>query len=262
MSQAKPDILYTLDGPVGTITLNRPQARNALTYAMYDEIGRICAAPEAYGSPRVLVLTGAGDRAFASGTDFSELQDIRTAGDSIAYEARVEGILRAIETCPVPTIAAIAGSVTGGGAIIACACDLRIAPEDARFGFPIARTLGNCLSIRNVARITRLLGPARLRDLVFTARLVGAEEGRQIGLYSDVVADHAALVERTRHIAETVAGHAPLTLRATKMALDRLASAGGDIPDSDIVQLCYLSEDFREGMAAFLEKRPPDWKGR
>lgn len=262
MSQANADILYSLDGSVGTITLNRPQARNALTYAMYDEIGRICAAPEACGAPRVLVITGAGDRAFASGTDFSELQEIRTAEDSIAYEERVERILRAIETCPVPTIAAIAGSVTGGGAIIACACDLRIATEDARFGFPIARTLGNCLSIRNVARIARLIGPARLRDLVLTARLMGAEEGRQIGLYSEVVADHGALVARTRHIAGTIAAHAPLTLRATRMALDRLAEAGGDIPDADIVQLCYLSEDFREGMAAFLEKRSPDWKGR
>ncbi|HRE19569.1 MAG TPA: enoyl-CoA hydratase/isomerase family protein [Rhabdaerophilum sp.] len=262
MSIAGTDILYSLDGPVGTITLNRPQARNALTYAMYDEIGRICASPEAYGGPRVLVITGAGDKAFASGTDFSELQDIRTAEQSIAYEERVERVLRAIETCPVPTIAAIAGSVTGGGAIIASACDIRIATEDARFGFPIARTLGNCLSIRNAGRIARLVGPARLRDLVFTARLMEAGEGRQIGLYSEVVADRPALVAHTRHLAETVAGHAPLTLRATKMALDRLAEAGGDIPDADIVQLCYLSEDFREGMAAFLEKRPPQWKGR
>lgn len=262
MSTPGNDILYTLDGPVGTITLNRPQARNALTYAMYEEIGRICSTPEAYGAPRVLVMTGAGDRAFASGTDFSELQDIRTPEDSVAYETRVERILRAIETCPVPTIAAIAGSVTGGGAIIACACDIRIATEDARFGFPIARTLGNSLSIRNVARIARLVGPARLRDIVFTARLMAAAECRQIGLYSEVVADHPALVTRIRHLAETIAGHAPLTLRATKIALDRLAEAGGDIPDADIVQLCYLSEDFREGMAAFLEKRPPQWKGR
>lgn len=256
------DILYSVDGPVGTITFNRPQARNALTYEMYDEVGRICAAPERYGAPRVLVLTGAGDRAFASGTDIAQLQEIRSAADSLAYEARIERILRAIETCPVPTIAAIAGSVTGGGAIIACACDLRIATEDARFGFPIARTLGNCLSIRNVARIARLLGPARLRDLVFTARLIGAAEGKQIGLYSDIVTDRAALDDRTRHVATLIAGHAPLTLRATKMALDRLADEGNDIPDQDIVQLCYLSDDFREGIAAFLEKRMPDWKGR
>ena len=261
MSSDTPEILYSLADGVGMITLNRPQARNALTFAMYEEIGRICADPAANGNPRVLVLIGAGEKAFAAGTDIAQFRDFRTPEDSIAYEERIERILQAIESCPVPTLAAIAGAVTGGGAAIACACDLRIATADARFGFPIARTLGNCLSIRNYARLVNLLGPARVKDMIFTARLLDADEGRNVGLYSEVVADHAALLDRMRSLASLIAGHAPLTLRATKQSLARIAEARGAPDDSDLVQMCYLSADFREGMEAFLAKRPPNWTG-
>eukprot|EP01042_Synura_sphagnicola_P026937 gene26938-34797_t len=153
----------------------------------------------------------------------------------------------------VVTIAAIAGAVTGGGAAIACACDLRIATQSARFGFPVARTLGNCLSMANYARLASLLGPARVKDIIFTARLVEAEEGHRVGLYNELVADHAALMARVKELAETIRGHAPLTMRATKEALRRLtAAASTDIDGDDLVTLCYTSTDFREGMEAFL----------
>ena len=169
-------------------------------------------------------------------------------------------MLGVLERCAVPTIAAISGACTGGGAGIAAACDLRIAAANVRFGFPIARTLGNCLSMANVARLAALIGPARVTDIIFTARLLDAEEARAIGLVGEILPDAAALAMRAQELAKLVASHAPLTLRATKEALRRLR--GQDLPpDEDLIRLCYTSADFREGMAAFLAKRPPAWRG-
>lgn len=257
------DILYEVADGVGRITLNRPQARNALTFAMYERVAEICTELEAHGSPRVIVMTGAGDKAFAAGTDIAQFRAFKSAEDALAYEQRIETVIARIERCPIPTIAAIAGAVTGGGAAIACACDLRIATEDARFGFPVARTLGNCLSVANYGRLVQLLGPARVKEIVFTARLVGAQEGLAAGLYNELVPDHAALMARSAELAATVAGHAPLTLRATKEALRRIAeNFVSGIDDHDLIELCYTSADFREGMEAFLAKRPPNWQGR
>ncbi len=257
------EILYEVADGVGTITLNRPQARNALTYAMYERLAAICRDPQAHGDPRVIVVTGAGDKAFAAGTDIAQFRSFATAEDALAYERKIEAVIDAVERCPVPTLAAIAGAVTGGGAAIALACDLRIATESARFGFPIARTLGNCLSMANYARLSALLGPALVKDIVFTARLVEAEEGRRIGLYSELLPDHAALMRRAGELARVIAGHAPLTLRATKEAMRRLVAASAEgLDGDDLVSLCYTSADFREGMEAFLAKRPPVWRGR
>lgn len=257
------EILYEVADGVGTITLNRPQARNALTYAMYEGLAAICREPQAHGDPRVIVVTGAGDKAFAAGTDIAQFRSFATAEDALAYERKIEAVIDAVERCPVPTLAAIAGAVTGGGAAIALACDLRIATESARFGFPIARTLGNCLSMANYARLSALLGPALVKDIVFTARLVEAEEGRRIGLYSELLPDHAALMRRAGELARVIAGHTPLTLRATKEAMRRLVAASAEgLDGDDLVSLCYTSADFREGMEAFLAKRPPVWRGR
>jgi len=256
------EILYDLKDGVGTITLNRPQARNALTFGMYDRIAAICGDIEGHGSPKVLVLTGAGDKAFAAGTDISQFRAFNKPEDALNYETRIEEIITTIESCPLPTIAAISGAVTGGGAAIACACDLRVATQSARFGFPIARTLGNCLSMNNLARLASLLGPARVKDMVFTARLIEAEEGHRAGLYGELVADHAALLARVGELAQTIAGHAPLTMRATKEGLRRIAAARGHADDEDLVLMCYMSADFREGMEAFLAKRAPNWQGR
>ncbi len=253
-------VLYDVTGEVGTITINRPEARNALTLEMYDRIAGICANPGENGDVKALIVTGSGGRAFAAGTDIALFRSMRTREDALAYEARIEQVLTAIETCPVPTIAAIAGACTGGGATIAIACDLRIATQDARFGFPIARTLGNCLSSANYARLAAMIGAGRVMDLVLTARLAEAEEGRAIGLYSELAADHAALMTRAMDLARTMTGHAPLTMRATKEALRRLRMGRRD--DEDLIAECYLSEDFREGLEAFLAKRPPEWKGR
>lgn len=256
------EILYDCTDGIGTITLNRPQARNALTFAMYEEIARICADPAGHGAPKVLILTGAGDKAFAAGTDIAQFRSFKAPQDALDYESRIERILTSIETCPVPTVAAIAGAVTGGGGAIAACCDLRIATADARFGFPIARTLGNCLSLANYARLAGLLGPARVKEMIFTARLLDAAECRQIGLYAEVLPDHATLMARARALAATIAGHAPLTLRATKEALRRIGEAtAAGVSGDDLILSTYMSADFREGMEAFLAKQPPQWRG-
>ena len=257
------DILYDVADGVGTITFNRPHARNAFTFAMYERVAEICDAVPTDGSVRVLVMTGAGDRAFAAGTDISQFRAFKTPEDALRYEGWIDEVITRIERCAVPTIAAVAGACTGGGASIASACDLRVAARSAKFGYPVARTLGNCLSVRNYARLVALFGPTAVKEIVFTARLMDAEEGRAFGFYSAVVGDHAALMARARDLAQTIAGHAPLTLRATKEAIRRITSApAATIEGDDLVLMCYMSADFREGMEAFLAKRPPQWQGR
>ncbi len=256
------DLLYEVRDGIGFATLNRPQARNALTFPMYERLAALCAEIAEDPAVRALVVTGAGDRAFAAGTDISQFRDFRTAEDALAYEARVDRVLTAVEECPKPTVAAIAGACTGGGAAIAAVCDMRLGTADARIGFPIAKTLGNCLSMANYARMAALIGPARVIDLVYTARLMGAEEARAIGLLSEVLPDHAALQARAAELARTLAGHAPLTLRATKEAMRRLRLAARAVEGDDLVAMCFTSDDFREGVGSFLARRPAAWTGR
>ena len=266
MADAEPsdDLLYEVADGVARVTFNRPRARNAMLFGMYERLAAICGEVGDDPSIRVLVLTGAGDKAFASGTDISQFRAFEGPQDALDYEARIDRVLGALERVPVPTIAAIAGACTGGGAGMAACCDLRIAAANMRFGFPIARTLGNCLSMSNYARLNALLGPARAKEMIFTARLIEADEARAIGLVSEVLPDAEALRARATELARLVAGHAPLTLRATKEAFRRIKqrTLAEDGADKDLILSCYTSEDFREGMDAFLNKRPPAWRGR
>jgi enoyl-CoA hydratase/carnithine racemase len=255
------ELLYDVNDGIGRITFNRPQARNALTFAMYERLSEICAAADQDRSLKVLILTGAGDKAFAAGTDINQFRAFKTPEDAIAYEVRLDRVLGVLEQCRVPTIAAIAGACTGGGAGIASCCDLRIGARTAKFGFPIARTLGNCLSMSNLSRLAALIGPARVKDIIFTARLVEAPEALAIGLLSEVVDDSSALARRADELARLIAGHAPLTLRATKEALRRLQHRLSHENAEDLILMCYMSRDFREGMDAFLNKRQPQWAG-
>lgn len=261
---ATEDLLYEVRDGIARVTFNRPQARNAMLFGMYERLSEICAEVEADRGIRALILTGAGERAFAAGTDISQFRAFKTSEDALAYEARIDRVLGALERVRVPTIAAIAGACTGGGAAMAACCDLRIAAGNMRFGFPIARTLGNCLSVSNYARLAALIGPARVKDMVFTARLIEAEEARAIGLVSEILPDAAALAVRAEELARLVASHAPLTLHATKEALRRIRerSLGPGETDNDLLLMCYMSADFREGMAAFLGKRAPVWQGK
>ncbi len=252
------EVLYEVRDGIGRITFNRPAQRNALTFAMYERLGEIAGAP---GNVRALILTGAGEKAFAAGTDITQFREFTRPEDAIEYEARLDRVLAVLERCPIPTIAAIAGACTGGGAAIAASCDLRIAARNARFGFPIARTLGNCLSMANYARLADLIGTARVTEIIFTARLVDAEEARAIGLVSEILDDAASLAARADELARLVASHAPLTLRATKEALRRLRTEGPGADAEDLIRMCYMSQDFREGLEAFLAKRAPAWRG-
>jgi enoyl-CoA hydratase len=255
------DILYEVNDGVGRITFNRPEARNAFTFRMYERLAEICQEAAADSSAKVLVLTGTGEKAFAAGTDISEFKKFSTAQDALDYEARINGLLEAFERIPIPTIAAIAGACTGGGTTIAACCDLRIGAANARFGVPIARTLGNCLSMSNYVRLAALLGPARVKEIIFTARLIDSSEARAIGLLSEVLPDYAALQSRADELARTVASQAPLTLRVTKEALRRIKEKMTPEEDANLIMTCYMSADFREGLEAFLNKRPPKWTG-
>ncbi len=256
---AENELLYETHDGVGWITLNRPQARNALTFAMYDGLAEICRAP---GDAKCLVVTGAGEKAFAAGTDMTQFRAFERDQDALDYEHRIDVVLGAVETCPVPIIAALSGACTGGGAGIAAACDIRIATADLRFGFPIARTLGNCLSIANLSRLSGLMGAGRVKEMIFTARLVGAEEAKSAGLISEIVEDHPALMARAAELAALLATHAPITLRTTKEALRRLRTEGAAADDRDLILAAYMSADFKEGLEAFLGKRKPEWSGQ
>jgi enoyl-CoA hydratase/carnithine racemase len=255
------DLLFEVKGGIGWVTFNRPQARNAFTFAMYERLAQTCEDANADRSIKALVFQGAGDKAFAAGTDINQFRAFKTPQDAIDYEGRIDRVLTTLEQCRVPTIAAINGACTGGGAGIAACCDMRLGTKSTKIGFPIARTLGNCLSMSNVSRLTALLGPARVKDLIFTARLLGAEEAASVGLLSEVVEDIPALQARADELSKQIAGNAPLTLSATKQALARLQRQLSRDEGEDLILNCYMSRDFREGLNAFLNKRQPHWTG-
>jgi enoyl-CoA hydratase len=249
-------------GPVQWIIFNRPQARNALTWSMYSRFAELCEDVNRNREVKAVVLTGAGGQAFVAGTDISQFRSFATEKDALDYEAGGNRMMSTLESVRVPVIAAIAGACTGAGAAIAAACDLRIGSPSARYGLPIARTLGNCLSMANYARVVALLGFARTKDMIMRARLLDAQELLTAGALSEVTADEASLPRRAQELAEEVASYAPLTQWATKEALRRLRDRM--IPenaDADLIVACYLSRDFKEGVEAFLAKRKPNWTG-
>lgn len=255
------DLVLERDGALAWITFRRPHAHNAMTFAMYEALQRACDLVEEDEGVRAVVLRGAGEKAFVSGTDIGEFQGFTGAPQAIAYEARLDAVFDRLAALARPTIALVRGFCLGGGACLAIACDLRVCTPDARFGVPIARTLGNCLSIANTARLIDLIGPARTKELLFTARLVGAEEAKAAGLVSEIALPEA-IDARVRELAGQIAGNAPLTVQVTKEAVRRVLAHRRPPPGEDLVARAYGSEDFREGVRAFLEKRPAKWKGR
>ena len=255
------EILFEAKDGVAWLTFNRPEARNAMTFGMYARLGELCAQVNADETIRVLILRGAGDKAFVSGTDIAQFRNFRTAQQALDYEASMDRVFDALEDVRVPTLAAIQGACTGGGAGIAAACDLRIGAPSARFGFPIARTLGNTLSTRNYARLAGLLGLARTKDLIFLARLLDAAEMKAVGLLSEVTSE-AGLYQRAAELAQTLIGHAPITLQTAKQNLNLILRHWAPAGTQEHVVRAYTSEDFQEGVESFLAKRKPNWRGK
>src|SRR5919108_772762 len=237
------ELLYERRGPVAFLTFNRPQARNALTWAMYEGLYACCEHVDNDDRVRVLVLRGAGDKAFVSGTDISQFRAFNTPEDALNYERNNNRYAGRLESLKKPTIAMIRGACTGGGAAFALCCDFRLATPDVRFGVPIARTLGNILSTQNFVRLVSLIGPGRTKDLIFTARLIGADEGRSIGVFNEIV-DSDRLEARTLELAEQIAGNAPLTIRSAKMAIQRIVDKLRLEESDDLILMTYMSEDF------------------
>jgi enoyl-CoA hydratase/carnithine racemase len=250
---------WDINGSVAIVTFNRPAARNALTWEMYDGLVQACDQAEANADVRVLIIRGSGG-AFAAGTDISQFRDFADGDDGVAYERRLDAVIDRIERLPLMTIAEVDGAAAGGGCAIAMACDLRICSERASFGVPVSRTLGNCLSINNTARMVDLLGPALTRDLLLTGRMIEAREAAAAGLAS-IVVPSLELSQETRRMAAELSSRARSTIAATKAMLIRLRDHRRPPPGSadDLIRACYASKEFKEGVAAFLARRRPNW---
>ena len=254
---------FATDGPMAVLTFNRPEARNAMTWDMYQAVIDACERADDDGGVHVLILRGAGGKAFVAGTDIAQFERFRTAQDALEYEARIDQVLDRLERVTKATIAQVEGVAVGGGCSMALACDLRVATPASTFGIPIARTLGNCVSAGMCSRFVDLVGPGRVKELLFTGRLLDAAEAHSLGLVTRI-ADSEAIDRIVRELALAIAANAPLTIRATKEMVRRLMAKrrlqAGD--DRDLIELCYMSADFREGVEAFLAKRKPQWTGR
>jgi enoyl-CoA hydratase/carnithine racemase len=256
------DLKVHRDGAVMTVTFDRPARHNAMTFEMYEGLHAACETADADRDIRVLVLRGAGGRAFVSGTDITSFRDFHDGADGVAYERRIARVLNRLEDVRVPTVAAIEGYCVGGGLAIASVCNLRLATRSSRFGVPIARTLGNCLSMNTMSILVGQLGPARALDVVLRARLLDAAEAHAAGFVAELCDDDA--LDRTLDgVIDTLLNHAPLTMWAAKVAAARLRRA--NLPDGDdLVTRVFGSEDFRRAVAAFGaggERKTPSWTG-
>ena len=259
------ELLYEADNGIGILTLNRPHRRNALTFAMYEKIKQICAQAGTDDDPdklKVIIFKGAGDAAFAAGTDISQFKTFSGEDDAIAYEQMIEAVLHEIEYCEVPTIAALNGFVTGGGAAIAASCSLRIGSRSVKVGVPIAKTLGNCVAISNLKRLIALIGEARTAHILLSAQLIDAEDAKSAGFITELLEDQTQVEARALELAISMTQSAPLTLKATLNGIRRLREATPLPDDHDLIKMCFGSNDFKEGITAFFEKRPAKWTGK
>jgi enoyl-CoA hydratase len=249
-----------IDGAFATVTFDRPEARNAMTWAMYESLATICEQLQRNADVRVVRFRGAGGQAFVAGTDIAQFQSFRGGDDGVAYERRIDACIALVGMLPMPTVAVVEGWAIGGGLAIATACDFRVATPNSRFGVPIARTLGNCLSAANVARLVAAFGRSRVQRLLLLADLIGAEEAQACGYLLDIAppSDIDATCEALCH---RLAALAPVTQSVSKETLHRLLDSA--LPDAeDLIRRCYGSDDFREGVSAFVARREPVWKGR
>ncbi len=257
------DILVTVDAPVGIVTFNRPAVLNALRSNLLTEVSRALTQLEDDPAVRAIVITGAGEKAFAAGADISELNALPSAGHGADQARFGQALTRKIERLRKPVIMAVNGFALGGGCELAMAGDILIASENAKFGQPEVN-LGLIPGYGGSQRTTRLVGKGMAMYLCLTGELIGAQEALRIGLVQKVV-PLADLMDEARRIAATIASKAPLAIAACKRAINN----GAHLSIDDALELEALefgtlvdTEDIKEGTGAFLEKRKPSWKGR
>lgn len=259
MSVAAETVRLERRDAVAAITIDRPEARNALTSAMRAELLAIFERLADDRDLRVVTLRGAGGRTFVSGADIKEFAAQRTAAEVVAQARRDEQLHDAIERLPAPVIAVIEGYALGGGLMLAVACDLRICTADSKLGVTSAKSLGNCLSPGMYARLAGLIGPGRTKELLIVSEMITGDVARDWGLVTEVV-ERTELDARVAALCEQLSGHAPLSMWAAKEAMRRLVA--GFPAQDDILERVHASEDFQEGVDAFLEKRAPRWRNR
>ncbi len=253
-------VRLSIDGAIASIVFDRPAARNAMTWTMYEQLASICDRLRGEPAVRVACLRGAGGEAFVAGTDIEQFKTFQGGQDGVAYEERIDEGIGRLEALPMPTVAVIEGWCVGGGLAIATACDIRIGTPAARLGVPIAKPLGNCLSMANIARLVAAFGKPRVQRMLVAAEILTAEEARGCGYLANVV-EAAALDSTAADLCRRIASLAPVTQAVTKEALRRLMLQ--NLPDAqDLIRQAYGSEDFREGVTAFTKKRAPAWLGR
>ena len=248
---------------VGWMTLNNPERHNAISLEMWDAALEIMADFAADPTIRVMVLTGAGSKAFASGADISKFKDERQEADALAhYQATTQRAYAALQAMPIPTIAMVRGYCIGGGTAVAVCCDIRICNDSAKFGVPAAK-LGLGYGLGRAKPLVDLVGPAYAKEMFFTGRHFDAQEALRMGLVNRVVTDDA-LEATVQDMARTIAENAPLTVRCAKTVVGELLK---DAQQRDVataeraVDACFASSDYREGQAAFMEKRKPRFTG-
>lgn len=255
-------LLIDREGPLSWVTVNRPHAHNALNLEIWRALASVIGELGADDTARVVILRGAGERAFISGADIREFDRVRGDADAArVYDSLSEATWRALEEAPKPVIAMVNGLCYGGGVSVAASCDIRIAGESARFAIPALR-LGLAYPVAAVERLVQLIGPGSAADLLLTGRAIDAAEALRIGLVQRVVPD-AGLEDAVREAGRTAAEGAPLTLAAHKLEIRQAMSLRRDQrPIDEALRRCFESEDYREGVRAFLEKRAPRFTGR
>lgn len=253
-------VVLTRQGPVAHILFDRPKARNAMTWLMYKQLDEICVALAKEADLRAVVLRGAGGQAFIAGSDISQFVAFEGAQDGLDYERKMTNYLDNIRAIPVPTIAVIEGWAVGGGLNIAGTCDMRIATSGSKFGSPIARTIGNCMSMQNYAHMIAGFGEARSKRMLLLGEMLGAEEALASGFLARLI-EPGELDDVVSEMLKRIVENAPITLRVSKEAIARIMASA--LPDGDdLMAQCYASADFKIGVSAFIKKEKPAWTGR
>jgi enoyl-CoA hydratase len=253
-------VVFELRGKIAYITFDHVAALNAMTVAMYESLQSICQDIAKNPNIRVAIFRGAGGKSFVSGSDIAQFTSFKDGEDGVRYEAAIHEYLNPLATLPIPTIAVIDGMAVGGGLAIATCCDFRISTPDAKFGVPIARTLGNCLYPGNIAWLVAHMGMNIVRRMLLLAEMIPASELKVQGY---LLATHNAdqLGKEADALAERLSKLAPITQKASKLIMARIIS--NQLPDcEDLIRETYASTDFKNGVASFLKGEPPVWTGK